>query len=178
MQREYYSASNSRFRRPSLVRSRSLSDRIYGLFVDYKGLEREPMNLLLNCALQTCEQRHSLPTISVETRKGHAGSSYTEFLIYYKRSSETSEPMSRLNNSPCSAPLMTNKMWRNIACQWVYQLVVLLVMQYQGANIFKLHPVPGVPGHDNGNPKLTCMIFNAFVFCQVGSPQLQRGLCT
>ena len=69
---------------------------------------------------------------------------------------------------------MTNKMWRNIACQWVYQLVVLLVMQYQGANVLALHPVPSQPGHDNGNPKLVCMIFNAFVFCQVGGRALQQ----
>jgi hypothetical protein len=62
-------------------------------------------------------------------------------------------------------------MWRNIGCQWAYQMVILLVLQYKGASILDLPPqnlVKVEHGSDNSNKQLICMIFNSFVFCQVG----------
>jgi hypothetical protein len=71
----------------------------------------------------------------------------------------------------CREPLITNAMWRNIGCQWAYQMVILLVLQYKGAAILDLPPQNFAKvehGSDNSNKQLICMIFNSFVFCQVG----------
>ncbi|XP_030519911.2 putative calcium-transporting ATPase 13, plasma membrane-type [Rhodamnia argentea] len=53
-------------------------------------------------------------------------------------------------------PLITNVMWRNLAAQATYQMVVLLTLQFEGESIF---------GVDEA-VKQTLM-FNAFVLCQV-----------
>ncbi|CAI9107037.1 OLC1v1006308C1 [Oldenlandia corymbosa var. corymbosa] len=53
-------------------------------------------------------------------------------------------------------PLITKIMWRNLIAQAVYQVTVLLVLQFRGSSIF------GV----NKNVKDT-LIFNSFVFCQL-----------
>ncbi|XP_019192560.1 PREDICTED: putative calcium-transporting ATPase 13, plasma membrane-type [Ipomoea nil] len=53
-------------------------------------------------------------------------------------------------------PLITPVMWRNLIAQALYQIIVLLVLQFRGSSIF------GV----NKRVKDT-LIFNTFVFCQV-----------
>ncbi|KAI5679743.1 hypothetical protein M9H77_00970 [Catharanthus roseus] len=53
-------------------------------------------------------------------------------------------------------PLITNIMWRNLLAQALYQVLVLLVLQFKGSSIF------GV----NKNTKDT-LIFNSFVLCQI-----------
>ncbi|RWR87968.1 Cation-transporting P-type ATPase [Cinnamomum micranthum f. kanehirae] len=53
-------------------------------------------------------------------------------------------------------PLITNIMWRNIAAQALYQLAVLLTLQFKGGSIF------GVDERVRNT-----LIFNTFVLCQV-----------
>ncbi|XP_058113638.1 calcium-transporting ATPase 5, plasma membrane-type-like [Magnolia sinica] len=60
-------------------------------------------------------------------------------------------------------PLITNIMWRNLLVQALYQVVVLLVLNFAGRSI--LHLKSGDLIHDN-KVKNT-VIFNAFVLCQI-----------
>ncbi|EFJ35914.1 hypothetical protein SELMODRAFT_78287 [Selaginella moellendorffii] len=62
------------------------------------------------------------------------------------------------------APLINNIMWRNLLGQSIYQLGLLLVLKFKGIEILNLKddPPEGV-----AHEKLVCIIFNAFVFCQV-----------
>ncbi|CAI8592882.1 unnamed protein product [Vicia faba] len=53
-------------------------------------------------------------------------------------------------------PLITNIMWRNLLSQAIYQIVILLTLQFKGENIF------GVTSKVNDT-----LIFNTFVLCQV-----------
>ncbi|XP_057445416.1 putative calcium-transporting ATPase 13, plasma membrane-type [Lotus japonicus] len=53
-------------------------------------------------------------------------------------------------------PLITNIMWRNLAAQALYQIVILLTLQFKGESIF------GVTSGVNDT-----LIFNTFVLCQV-----------
>ncbi|KAG9455391.1 hypothetical protein H6P81_008295 [Aristolochia fimbriata] len=53
-------------------------------------------------------------------------------------------------------PLITNIMWRNLMAQALYQISVLLVLQFRGRSIFKV----------DEKVKNT-LIFNTFVLCQV-----------
>lgn len=53
-------------------------------------------------------------------------------------------------------PLITKVMWRNLISQALYQVIVLLVLQFKGRSIFDV----------NEKVKNT-LIFNAFVLCQV-----------
>ncbi|XP_003573930.1 calcium-transporting ATPase 7, plasma membrane-type [Brachypodium distachyon] len=55
-----------------------------------------------------------------------------------------------------TAPLISNAMWRNLMAQAVFQIAVLLALQYRGRDVF------GTDDKANGT-----MIFNAFVLCQV-----------
>ncbi|MQM22942.1 hypothetical protein Taro_056001, partial [Colocasia esculenta] len=55
-----------------------------------------------------------------------------------------------------TAPLITNVMWRNLLAQALFQVAVLLVLQFRGESIF------GV----NEKVKNT-LIFNTFVLCQI-----------
>lgn len=60
-------------------------------------------------------------------------------------------------------PLITNIMWRNLLIQAVYQVIVLLVLNFQGRNILHLR-------HDStehANRVKNTVIFNAFVLCQI-----------
>lgn len=60
-------------------------------------------------------------------------------------------------------PLITNIMWRNLLVQAVYQVTVLLVLNFLGKGILNL-------AHDNqehANKLKNTLIFNAFVFCQI-----------
>ncbi|XP_068635819.1 calcium-transporting ATPase 12, plasma membrane-type-like [Aristolochia californica] len=53
-------------------------------------------------------------------------------------------------------PLITNIMWRNLMAQALYQISVLLILQFRGRSIFNV----------DGKVKNT-LIFNTFVLCQV-----------
>ncbi|KAI3929246.1 hypothetical protein MKX01_006482, partial [Papaver californicum] len=58
-------------------------------------------------------------------------------------------------------PLITNIMWRNFVLQVIYQVTVLLILNFKGLSILHL-----------GNNKIditekNTLVFNAFVFCQV-----------
>ncbi|KAM0902639.1 hypothetical protein ACQ4PT_019182 [Festuca glaucescens] len=55
-----------------------------------------------------------------------------------------------------TAPLISNAMWRNLMAQALFQIAVLLALQYRGRDVF------GTDEKANGT-----MIFNAFVLCQV-----------
>ncbi|GAV71418.1 E1-E2_ATPase domain-containing protein/Cation_ATPase_C domain-containing protein/Cation_ATPase_N domain-containing protein/Hydrolase domain-containing protein, partial [Cephalotus follicularis] len=60
-------------------------------------------------------------------------------------------------------PLITNIMWRNLVIQAMYQVIVLLVLNFWGREILNLKN--DSTGHAT-NVKNT-LIFNSFVFCQV-----------
>ncbi|EFJ09492.1 hypothetical protein SELMODRAFT_129812 [Selaginella moellendorffii] len=62
------------------------------------------------------------------------------------------------------APLINNIMWRNIMGQGMYQLALLLVLKFKGIEILNLKDDPP---EGAAHEKLVCIIFNAFVFCQV-----------
>ncbi|KAJ0031915.1 hypothetical protein Pint_13978 [Pistacia integerrima] len=60
-------------------------------------------------------------------------------------------------------PLITNIMWRNLILQAVYQLSVLLVLNFKGKSLLNLE-------HDDSshaNKVKNTLIFNAFVLCQI-----------
>nr|GMC94645.1 calcium-transporting ATPase 10, plasma membrane-type-like isoform X1 [Ipomoea batatas] len=60
-------------------------------------------------------------------------------------------------------PLITNIMWRNLIIQALYQVTVLLVLNFQGKSILSLE-------HDNSDHTVkvkNTLIFNSFVLCQV-----------
>ncbi|GAQ87615.1 Calcium transporting ATPase [Klebsormidium nitens] len=70
-----------------------------------------------------------------------------------------------------TAPLITNFMFRNIAGQAVYQLIVLFTLQFGGKSIFGFsdagYPPPRVGKETHSTLLNGTMIFNAFVFCQI-----------
>lgn len=71
----------------------------------------------------------------------------------------TERPTKELLDKPPvgrTAPLITNIMWRNLLFQALYQITVLLILQFRGRSIFNV----------NNNQKNT-LIFNIFVLCQV-----------
>ena len=71
----------------------------------------------------------------------------------------TEQPTNDLMEMPPvgrSEPLITKVMWRNLISQALYQVTVLLVLQFKGRSIFDV----------NEKVKNT-LIFNAFVLCQV-----------
>ncbi|CAN4085070.1 unnamed protein product [Withania somnifera] len=60
-------------------------------------------------------------------------------------------------------PLVTNIMWRNLLIQALYQIGILLVLNFQGNSFLNLE-------HDDpkhANMVKNTLIFNAFVFCQI-----------
>ncbi|KAL6560164.1 Calcium-transporting ATPase 8, plasma membrane-type [Orobanche hederae] len=60
-------------------------------------------------------------------------------------------------------PLITNIMWRNLIIQALYQVTVLLILNFRGRSILNLQ-------HDTSDHAFrvkNTLIFNAFVFCQV-----------
>ncbi|KAI4326214.1 hypothetical protein MLD38_031551 [Melastoma candidum] len=60
-------------------------------------------------------------------------------------------------------PLITNIMWRNLIVQAVYQVLVLLVLNFWGIDILGL----GNESTDYANIVKNTAIFNAFVLCQL-----------
>ncbi|XVE89874.1 hypothetical protein DITRI_Ditri20bG0030200 [Diplodiscus trichospermus] len=71
----------------------------------------------------------------------------------------TEEPTNDLMTKPPvvrSEPLISNPMWRNLIAQALYQVAILLALQFRGESIFGL----------DEKVKKT-LIFNTFFFCQV-----------
>ncbi|XP_061985063.1 calcium-transporting ATPase 9, plasma membrane-type-like isoform X2 [Populus nigra] len=60
-------------------------------------------------------------------------------------------------------PLITNIMWRNLLIQALYQVAVLLVLNFQGLSILHLNQ----DDRKHATIAKNTMIFNAFVLCQV-----------
>ncbi|CAH8274877.1 unnamed protein product [Arabidopsis lyrata] len=58
-------------------------------------------------------------------------------------------------------PLITNIMWRNLFIQAMYQVTVLLILNFRGINILHLKSKP------NAERVKNTVIFNAFVICQI-----------
>ena len=71
----------------------------------------------------------------------------------------TEQPTETLMEKPpmgWTKPLITNNMWRNILAQALYQIVVILTLEFQGQLIF-----------DVCEKVRDILIFNTFVLCQV-----------
>ncbi|KAE8660788.1 Calcium-transporting ATPase 9, plasma membrane-type [Hibiscus syriacus] len=71
----------------------------------------------------------------------------------------TDRPTNELMHKPpvCrTKPLITNIIWRNLLAQSVYQIAILLVLQFRGESIFDVH--------ERVKDTLIC---NTFVLCQV-----------
>ncbi|XP_015696709.1 calcium-transporting ATPase 5, plasma membrane-type-like isoform X2 [Oryza brachyantha] len=60
-------------------------------------------------------------------------------------------------------PLVTNVMWRNILIQALYQIVVLLIFNFDGKRILHLQD----ENRENTDKTKNSFVFNAFVFCQI-----------
>ncbi|KAB1204302.1 Calcium-transporting ATPase 10, plasma membrane-type [Morella rubra] len=60
-------------------------------------------------------------------------------------------------------PLITNIMWRNLLIQAVYQVIVLLLLNFGGKSLLHLER----DSSDHANKVKNTVIFNAFVLCQV-----------
>ncbi|KAL3511532.1 hypothetical protein ACH5RR_024249 [Cinchona calisaya] len=60
-------------------------------------------------------------------------------------------------------PLVTNIMWRNLSIQALYQVGVLLILNFYGKSILNLEH----DGTGHANMVKNTLIFNAFVFCQI-----------
>ena len=71
----------------------------------------------------------------------------------------TDRPTDELMDRPpigWKEPLVTNVMWRNLIFQALYQIIVLLTLQFKGRSIFKVRELVK-----------NTIIFNTFVLCQV-----------
>ncbi|KAL7246453.1 hypothetical protein ACSBR2_001533 [Camellia fascicularis] len=60
-------------------------------------------------------------------------------------------------------PLITNIMWRNLLIQALYQVTVLLILNFQGRSILNLKHY----NIDHATKVKNTLVFNAFVFCQI-----------
>ncbi|XP_022851194.1 calcium-transporting ATPase 9, plasma membrane-type-like [Olea europaea var. sylvestris] len=60
-------------------------------------------------------------------------------------------------------PLITNVMWRNLIIQALYQVAVLLILDFWGRSILNLED----ESDDRAFRVKNTLIFNAFVFCQI-----------
>ncbi|KAG9135651.1 hypothetical protein Leryth_002384 [Lithospermum erythrorhizon] len=60
-------------------------------------------------------------------------------------------------------PLITNIMWRNLIIQALYQVTVLLILNFRGKSILNL----GHESPDHANKVKNTLIFNTFVLCQL-----------
>ena len=60
-------------------------------------------------------------------------------------------------------PLVTNIMWRNVIVQAIYQILILLVLQFHGESILNLTD----DGTGHAKKVKNTLIFNGFVFCQI-----------
>ena len=57
-----------------------------------------------------------------------------------------------------NASLISNKMWRNIICQYLFQMILLAYLLLWGEHDFEVK---------EGSPIHMTIIFNTFVFCQI-----------
>ncbi|XP_044471371.1 calcium-transporting ATPase 10, plasma membrane-type-like isoform X2 [Mangifera indica] len=62
-----------------------------------------------------------------------------------------------------SEPLITNIMWRNLIIQAIYQLSVLLLLNFEGKNLLNLEE----DDRNHANKVKNTLIFNSFVLCQI-----------
>ncbi|CAA2990439.1 calcium-transporting ATPase 10, plasma membrane-type-like isoform X1, partial [Olea europaea subsp. europaea] len=60
-------------------------------------------------------------------------------------------------------PLITNVMWRNLIIQALYQVIVLLILNFRGRSILNLEH----ESDDQASKLKNTLIFNAFVLCQI-----------
>uniref|UniRef100_A0A1D1XC54 Calcium-transporting ATPase n=2 Tax=Anthurium amnicola TaxID=1678845 RepID=A0A1D1XC54_9ARAE len=60
-------------------------------------------------------------------------------------------------------PLITNIMWRNLIVQALYQVTVLLILNFGGRSILHLHSEP----REHADEVKNTFIFNTFVLCQI-----------
>ncbi|XP_022898581.1 calcium-transporting ATPase 5, plasma membrane-type-like [Olea europaea var. sylvestris] len=60
-------------------------------------------------------------------------------------------------------PLITNVMWRNLIIQALYQVTVLLILNFRGRSILNLED----ESDDRAFKVKNTLIFNAFVLCQI-----------
>ncbi|KAE8697077.1 Calcium-transporting ATPase 12, plasma membrane-type [Hibiscus syriacus] len=60
-------------------------------------------------------------------------------------------------------PLITNIMWRNLLIQAVYQVTVLLILNFDGKRILRLEH----ESSEHATREKNTLIFNAFVLCQI-----------
>ncbi|GER28339.1 calcium-transporting ATPase [Striga asiatica] len=60
-------------------------------------------------------------------------------------------------------PLVTNIMWRNLIIQAIYQVAVLLVLNFSGIKILNLN----TSQREHANMVKNTVVFNAFVLCQI-----------
>ncbi|CAA0829544.1 Calcium-transporting ATPase 9- plasma membrane-type [Striga hermonthica] len=60
-------------------------------------------------------------------------------------------------------PLVTNIMWRNLIIQAVYQIAVLLVLNFSGIRVLNLD----TSQREHANMVKNTVVFNAFVLCQI-----------
>ncbi|KAG8389292.1 hypothetical protein BUALT_Bualt02G0213700 [Buddleja alternifolia] len=80
----------------------------------------------------------------------------------------TERPSEELMHNPPvgrTEPLITNVMWRNLLAQSMYQIVVLLILQFEGRSIFNVDQAVR-----------NTLIFNTFVLCQVFNEFNARSL--
>ncbi|KAJ6853980.1 calcium-transporting ATPase 8, plasma membrane-type-like [Iris pallida] len=78
----------------------------------------------------------------------------------------TEPPTDQLMNRPPVGrrePLITNIMWRNLFVQALYQIAVLLVLNFSGKSILQLKDETV----DHADKVKNTFIFNTFVFCQI-----------
>ena len=78
-----------------------------------------------------------------------------------------------------STPLITAEMWKQITVQSVYQLVLILVLNFAGKSILNMHSQERWKRVSN-DVELNTLIFNVFVWCQlfnqVNARRLDRKL--
>ncbi|CAO1621163.1 unnamed protein product [Parajaminaea phylloscopi] len=76
-----------------------------------------------------------------------------------------------------SAALISIDMWKMIIGQSLYQVALILTLNFAGRSIFDLHPVPGdaLESHHN-DMKLKALTFNTFVWCQLFNQVNARNL--
>ncbi|XP_065854762.1 calcium-transporting ATPase 9, plasma membrane-type-like [Euphorbia lathyris] len=60
-------------------------------------------------------------------------------------------------------PLITNIMWRNLLIQAVYQVIILLVLNFRGESVLHLEN----ESREHATDVRNTMMFNTFVLCQV-----------
>ena len=71
-------------------------------------------------------------------------------------------------------PLITNIMWRNLVAQALYQLVVLLTLQFKGESIFGVNKK--VKDTQISNTFVLCHVFNEFNARKLEKKNVFKGI--